>query len=82
MRILVDVEVRNCRGGVEARSPVLRLTGHGINEDEAMRSLRAGIVAWCSGLRSIGRLEQRLKDKALKWEPNGQLLTVEMEKRQ
>lgn len=79
MKITVDVEIRHGgRSGVEARIPELRLTGHGYDENQAKESLRRGVIAWCYGLQSLGKLETTLKQKQLKWEENGENITLEL----
>ena len=79
MKIYLDVEMRfGGRSGVEARSPDLRLTSHGIDEQEALHSLRRGIVAWCEGLQSLGKLEKALREKRLHWEDDGKSIIVEL----
>ena len=80
MIIYVDTELGHGRSGVEARSPDLRLTSHGLDEQEALQSLQRGILAWCHGLQSLGRLEKVIRHKQLKWEPNGGALTIELKK--
>ena len=79
MKILINTELRfGGRSGVEARSPDLFLTSHGIDEQEALRSLERGILAWCYGLQSLGKLETTLKQKQLKWEENGENIILEL----
>jgi hypothetical protein len=81
MKIYVKAELGHGRSGVEARSPDLRLTSHGLDEQEALQSLQRGILAWCQGLQSMGRLEKALRRKQLKWEPNGETLTIELKRK-
>ena len=79
MKITLNVELRfGGRCGVEARSPDLRLTSHGVDKEEALQSLQRGIVAWCQGLQAIGKLEKVLKRKRLEWEYNGESISVEL----
>ena len=80
MKLHISVEIRNGRSGVEARSPELKLTSHGLDEQEAMASLQKGIIAWIEGLQSLDKLEQVIKSKQLKWESDGPSIIVEMEK--
>jgi hypothetical protein len=80
MKIYVNTELRHGRSGVEARSPDLRLTSHGLDEQEALQSLQRGILAWCHGLQSLGKLEKVLRHKQLKWESNGRSLAIELVK--
>lgn len=79
MKLNVKAEIRQGRSGVEARSPNLSLTSHGQDEQEALESLQRGIVAWCKGLQSLGKLEKALRQKQLVWEHHGQSITVELE---
>lgn len=79
MKIRVDVETRTGgRSGIEARSPDLGLTSHGIDEQEALKSLKRGIVAWCNGLQSLDRLERALKGKRLHWEADGKDIEIDL----
>lgn len=79
MKLYMDVELRfDGRCGVEARSPDLRLTSHGLDESEALQSLHRGVVAWCEGLRLIGKFEKVLREKGLHWEGNGESVLVEL----
>jgi hypothetical protein len=80
VKLHISVEIRNGRSGVEARSPELKLTSHGLDEQEAMASLQKGIIAWIEGLQSLDKLEQVIKSKQLKWESDGPSIIVEMEK--
>jgi hypothetical protein len=79
MKIFVNAELRyGGRSGVQARSPDLNLTAHGIEEQDALQSLKRGIIAWCDALRSRGKIEEVLKRKRLNWEMNGDATTVEL----
>lgn len=79
MKVLIDTELRfGGRSGVEARSPTLRLTSHGLDEQEALESLRHGILAWCEGLQSLGKLEKVLKQKNIYFESDGKTIAVEL----
>lgn len=79
MKVAIDIEIRHGgRSGVEARVPELRLTGHGYDEEQAKESLRRGVVAWCEGLQSIGKLEEALRGKKIFREDNGGLLDIEL----
>lgn len=79
MKIVINAELGfSGRSGVEARSPDLRLTSHGLNEQDALQSLKRGITAWCAGLQSMGKLEEVLKAKNIHWEDNGGALDIEL----
>lgn len=79
MKIFINAELRfGGRSGVEARSPDLKLTGHGIEEQDALQSLRQGIIAWCNGLHLQGKLEEVLKRKRLHWEDDGDATIIEL----
>jgi len=80
MKVYVPAELRHGRSGVEARSPSLHLTSHGRDEEEALHSLRRGIIAWCKGLESRGKLDHILRDKKLKWLAEGDSISVELER--
>ena len=82
MKIYVNTELRfGGRSGVEARSPDLRLTSHGVDEHEALKSLEQGILAWCYGLKSRGKLERVLSRKQIKVEENGENIGLEFNHR-
>ena len=77
MRLNLKVTKRTGRSGIEVRSPQLKLTSHGQNDVEATESLRRGIVAWCSGLKSSNRLENALSARRVQWTPDGDSIVVE-----
>ena len=66
------------QNGVSARSPELRLTGHGMDREEAVEALQRGIVAWCDSLNRAGILESTLKRLGVKWEPEGEGIQVKL----
>lgn len=78
MKIYVEAKLRKGRSGIEARTPDLRLTSHGLDADTAIQSLQRGILAWCKGLETLGELENALKRNRLNWEPDGEGIMVEM----
>ena len=77
MKLKLIAETRSVKGGIEARSPDLRLAAHGIDEDDALFSLKRGILAWCAGLQSIGRLEEALKRNKISYEDSNSVFDVE-----
>lgn len=79
MKINVETELRHGRSGIEARAPALHLASHGLDEKEALSSLERGIVVWCRGLQSRGKLERAMKAKKMKWSPDGESIVVELE---
>lgn len=79
MKLNVKAEIRQGKSGIEVRSPDLQLTSHGLDEQEALESLQRGIIAWCEGLRSLGKLEKVLRQKQLVWEHDGESIAVELE---
>lgn len=80
MKIYVGTELRHGRSGVEARAPSIHLTSHGLDEEGALNSLQRGIVAWCEGLESRGKLDYAIRAKKLKWIPEGDSISVELER--
>lgn len=78
MKIVVKAELQQTRSGVEARSPEIALTSYGLDEREAMESLRRGILAWCEGLRAVQKFDNVLKTRHLKCETGGEGLLVEI----
>ncbi len=78
MRILVAPTYSRIKGGIEARSPLLRLVGHGSDLDSANASLARAVRAWCVGLAASGDLEQALRRHGVRWEPSGEGVEVEV----
>ena len=81
MKIHLFIDLGSGRSGIEARSPELKLTSHGVDEQDAIKSLQRGIVAWGESLNTLDILTETLKRQQLKFEPNGQSIVVELEKR-
>lgn len=79
MRILVAPTFSPIKGGIEARSPLLRLVGHGSDSDSASASLARAVRAWCVGLAAAGDLESALRRHGVRWEPSGEGVEVEVE---
>lgn len=78
MKLNVVAETRiTKRGNIEARAPELHLTAHGINELKALESLKQGILAWCNGLNTIGKLDQTLNRKHINWSQEGSGIHLE-----
>lgn len=46
MRLLIEAQVSQRRGGLQAIAPQLRLGGHGTTEADAMDSLQSVAAAW------------------------------------
>jgi hypothetical protein len=78
MKIFFDVQLREGKSGVEARNAVLRLTGHGVSQDNAVKSLKRGISAWCLGLRKAGILENVLEHKGITFHADGDSIDIEI----
>lgn len=78
MRILVAPVFSDIRPGIEARSPLLELTGHGSDRASATQSLGRAVRAWCVGLMQRGELESALRDRGIRWDPSGDGLQVEI----
>jgi len=78
MKLNIVAETRQItRGGIEARVPELYLTAHGLDKEEALQSLKRGIVAWCEGLQSAGKLEKALKHKKIDYDADSAALIVD-----
>jgi hypothetical protein len=78
VKLTVNVEVQSGgKSGTEARAPSLHLTSYGPDETEALELLKRGIAAWCQGLQSVGKLDKALRERKLRWDPNGTSLDVE-----
>lgn len=78
MKLSIVAETKMVKGGIEARSPDLRLTAHGIDEEDALLSLKRGIIAWCAGLQSMGRLEDVLKKNKIQYEDDNSSLNIDV----
>lgn len=78
MRVLVAPTFSPIRGGIEARSPLLHLAGHGEDSDSAAASLAVSVRAWCIGMAAAGELEAALRRNGVRWEPIGDELLVEV----
>jgi hypothetical protein len=78
MKLNIMAEVNDIRNGIEARAPDLRLAAYGMNQEDALQSLKRGIIAWCEGLQSLDKLEKALKGKRLHWEVDGKEIEVEL----
>jgi hypothetical protein len=79
MRVIVGATLRPIKAGIEARSPLLQLVGHGSDSGTAVESLTRAVRAWCSGLQRRGELEAALRRSGVRWEPIGAELEVEVE---
>lgn len=78
MRVLIAATFAPIKAGIEARAPLLRLTGHGSDTDSATDSLSKAVRAWCVGLNARGELEPRLRQLGVRWEPGSEPLSVEV----
>ena len=81
MKIYVGVEFSPIRAGIEARSPELKICGHGDTRITALESLKKGVKAWSTGLTLAGEgeLERALRSKGLTYEVNDSALEIEIE---
>jgi len=78
MRVLITPTFSDVRSGIEARSPLLELAGHGYDRASATDSLARGVRAWCVGLEARGELEKGLRDRGIRWDPSGIELVIEI----
>lgn len=78
MRVLVAATFTPIRSGIEARSPLLRMVGHGSDSDSAADSLAKAVRAWCVGLIARGELEPVLRESGVRWEPGEGAVTVDV----
>lgn len=78
MKVTIMAEIKQTKTGIEARSPELHLTSHALDRNEAIESLRRGVLAWCIGLQSLGKLDKAINQRQLKWESNGASVEVEL----
>ena len=78
MRVLITPAFSDVRSGIEARSPLLELAGHGYDRASATDSLARAVRAWCIGLNARGELETALRERGVRWDPDGQELVIEV----
>jgi len=78
MKISLGATLREGRSGIEARNQIIRLTGHGLSQDDAIESLKRGISAWCYGLREAGILENVLNRKGIEFIKDGESILVDI----
>lgn len=78
MRVVIAPDRSPIKGGIEARSPLLRLVGHGSDSDTADASLARAVRAWCIGLAATGDLESALRRHGVRWESSGEGVEVEV----
>ena len=71
MKLFIEAQIQEIRGGYEARSATLELCGHGENSDRALRSLSTAVAAWGEGLRQAGVLEEVLDRRSVSHHGDG-----------
>jgi hypothetical protein len=78
MRVLITPAFADVRPGIEARSPLLELVGHGHDHASATDSLAKAVKAWCLGLEARGELESALRARGVRWDPTGTEMVIEI----
>jgi hypothetical protein len=78
MRVLITPAFADVRPGIEARSPLLELAGHGHDRASATDSLAKAVRAWCVGLEARGELESALRARGVRWDPTGTEMVIEI----
>jgi hypothetical protein len=78
MRVLITPAFADVRPGIEARSPLLELAGHGRDRASATDSLVKAVRAWCLGLEARGELESALRARGVRWDPAGTEVVIEI----
>jgi hypothetical protein len=68
MKLVIECDVSQRRGGVSATARQLGLTGHGHDRDAALASLRRAAAAWAMGLTLAGRLAEALGRRGVRCE--------------
>lgn len=81
MKIVVGAECTPIRAGIEARSPELRVCGHGSTKASALDSLRVSVRAWAVGLELADPrlLSEALNASGVTWSPDGDSIEIEIE---
>ena len=68
MRLVIECDVSQRRGGYAAAARQLGLAGHGLDQDGALASLRRTIAAWVMGLAAAGWLAEALAGRGVRCE--------------
>ena len=68
MRLVIECDVSQRRGGVSATARQLGLAGHGVDQDGALTSLRRAAAAWVMGLTVADRLAEALARRGIRYE--------------
>jgi hypothetical protein len=71
MRLVIECDVSQRRGGVSATARQLGLAGHGLDRDGALASLRRAAAAWVMGLTVADRLAEALARRDIRCEDSG-----------
>lgn len=77
MTITVPVEIAAGENGVLARATTLHLAGQGRNDQRALETLTAAVLAWAHGLASTGSLADALDRGGTQWRPEADDIAVE-----
>jgi hypothetical protein len=78
VKIQVEVEFGQIKGGVSARAPQVGLAGHGLDREEALEALLAALKAWAGGLNRVHLLAKALKHRSIAFDDNGSALTIDI----
>lgn len=71
MKLVIEYDVSQRRGGVSATARQLGLAGHGLDRDGALASLRRAAAAWVMGLTAADRLAEALAQRGIRCEDPG-----------
>jgi hypothetical protein len=71
MRLIIEYDVSQRRGGLSATARQLGLAGHGVDQDGALASLRRAAAAWVMGLTVADRLAEALARRGIRCEDPG-----------
>lgn len=71
MRLVIECDVSQRRGGISATARQLGLAGHGLDRAGALASLRRAAAAWVLGLAVADRLVEALARRGIRCEDSG-----------
>jgi hypothetical protein len=68
MRVVLETDVSQRRGGVSATARQIGLAGHGYDLEAALASLHRAVAAWIMGLTAADRLTEALTTRGIRCE--------------
>jgi hypothetical protein len=81
VRVSIEGLVMPSHRGVLVRCNKLGLTGGGLQDDDAVESLRRAVTAWCAGLERQHMLDDALRHRGIQWTDDDGPLVVEVHRK-